>query len=273
MKKHFLSQGVLVALLLVFAVLTLFPFYIMFVTSLKSQIEFATNFWGFAANPVWGNYAKAWAAVSKYIFNSFYITIITTLGVVIVAVLAGFAFAKLRFRFQEAIYGVLLAFNMIPAALLLVPMFMNVLKMGLNDTRWGVILPSIAMSAIMPVILSRGFFESIPDSLFEAARIDGAGELQVVWRIVVPLSKPIIGTVSLFTFFGVFNNFMWPYVVLSSDALKTIPIGLNKLTGQFGVDFGLQMAAYSLVSIPLVVLIASTMKIYLRGITAGAVKA
>ncbi len=273
MKKRIGTDILLTVILAVFAVATLFPFYIMLVTSAKSQVEFVTNFWGFAKNPVWENFSRAWGVVDGYIFNSFYITILSTLGVVIISVLAGFAFAKQTFRGKNTLFAVVLAFNMIPMALMMVPMFINLLRLHLVDTRWGVILPSIAMSCIMPVILSRGFFETIPDSLFEAARIDGASELSILARIVVPLSKPIIGTIALITFFGVFNSFMLPYIVLSNDALKTIPIGLNKLTGQFGVDFGLQMAAYSIVSVPLVILIAATMKIYLRGIVAGAVKA
>ena len=124
----------------------------------------------------------------------------------------------------------------------------------------------------MAVMLTKSFFDQLPDSLFEAAKIDGAGELKTLTNILIPLSKPIIGTVIVFNFFTYFNQFMWPYIVLSDKALKTIPIGLAALAGENGVDFGLQSAGYSIVAIPLIILFLATSKIYVNGITSGAVK-
>jgi multiple sugar transport system permease protein/raffinose/stachyose/melibiose transport system permease protein len=268
------NRGSLVATIILafFAILTIAPFYIMIATSTKDQMGFITNFWGVQFPINYINYIKTWTLINGYIFNSIKVTVLTVIGIILVSIPAGFAFAKMNFPGKEKTFTLIMAFKMIPATLLLIPMFINIIALKLNDTHMGVMLPNIAMGSIVSVILVRGFFEALPDSIFESARLDGANEIKIMSSIVVPMSKPIIGTVALFNFFGVFNQFMWPYIVLSSNELKTIPIGLNSLLGQYGVDFGLQMAAYTIVSIPLVILIASTMKVYVSGITTGAVK-
>lgn len=273
MKKTTKSSVTAVTILSVFAVLTIFPFYIMIATSTKDQMGFVTNFWGIQLPVHIINYVKTWSIINKYIFNSLKVSVLTVVGIIIVSVPAGYAFAKMNFPGKEKAFTMVMAFKMIPATLLLIPMFINIMVLKLNDTHMGVILPNIAMGSVVSVILVRGFFENIADSIFESARLDGANEIKIMTSIVVPMSKPVIGTISLFNFFGIFNQYMWPYIVLSSNELKTIPIGLNHMLGQYGVDFGLQMAAYTIVSIPLVILIASTMKIYVGGISAGAVKA
>jgi len=260
-------------LLCIGALITIFPFYIMIATATKNNYEFALNFWGMKFPPEWSNFITAWNNTYMYIFNSFKITFSIVLGVVILSVFAGYSFAKLEFKFKETLYLGILAFKMVPAALLLIPQFINVFRLGLNNTHAGVILPTIASACIMPIILSRSFFASIPDSIFESARMDGAGELTVVWHILIPLSKPIISTNALFTFFGAFNAYTWPSIVLSDDRLKTITIGINRLAGQYGVNYGVQMATYCMVCIPLMILISLTMKVYIGGITGGAVKA
>jgi len=261
-----------ITLLSIAALLTVAPFYIMLVTSTKDQTAFVTNFWGISFPFEIQNYTMAWKVVKNYIVNSFTVTMLTCIGILIVSIPAGYAFAKLPIKNKEKAFTIVMAFQMIPITLLLVPMFINILHMGLNDSHWGVILPNIATGSILSVILVRSFFEGIPDSIFESARLDGAHEVKIMLNVVIPMSKPIIGTVLLFNFFSYFNQFMWPFIVLSSDKLKTIPIGLMKLSGQYGVNFGLQMAAYTIVSVPLVILIVSTMKVYVSGITSGAVK-
>lgn len=259
-------------ILLIFVVLTIAPIYIMIVTSLKDQNQIVTNFWGIPTMPHWENYSKAWSVIRKYVLNSFVITPSICVGVIMISVFAGYAFAKLELPAKELLFTIVLMFQMIPVGLLLIPMYLNILSLHLNDTYWGVILPGIAGGSIVATVLSRSFFEGIPDSVFEAARIDGAKELVIVLRMVMPLSLPIMGTIFLQTFFSKFNEFMWPFIVLSSDKMRTIPVGLNQLAGQYGVDYGLQMAAYCIVSIPLIALIVCTMKIYIGGVTVGAVK-
>ncbi len=271
-RKWGAGQLCIVAFLMLMALATLFPFYLMVVTSTKDPMGFIRNFWGVQIPVVWKNYAQAWDVIRIYVFNSFKVTLFTVIGVLLVSILAGYAFAKLKFKGRNFLFYLLMMFQMIPVSLILIPMLINVNGLGLNNTHAGVILPQIATSCIMPIMLTRGYFFSIPDAIFEAARIDGASELGIIGRIVIPISKPVLGSVCLFTFFGSFNSFMWPYIVLSSDELRTIPIGLNKLVGQYGTNYGFQMAAYTIVSIPLMLLILATLRVYVEGMNLGAVK-
>ena len=271
-KKISAQQVVVIAILFLMTVITVFPFYLMIVTSTKDQIGFVTNFWGVQLPIYVDNYIKAWEVIKIYAFNSFKITFFTVIGVLLVSVLAGYAFAKLKFVGRQFLFYLLMMFQMIPVALILIPMLINVNALGLNDTHSGVIFPQIATGCIMPIMLARSFFSTIPDSIFESARIDGSGELGIIRNIVVPMSKPVLGSISLFTFFGSFNSYMWPFIVLNTDELRTIPIGLNRLIGQYGTDFGFQMAAYAIVSIPLMILIMCTLRVYVEGMNLGAVK-
>ena len=271
-KKISFSQIVLIVFLAFMAFVTLFPFYLMIATSTKDQIGFIQNFWGVQLPVYVDNYVKAWGVIKGYTFNSIKITALTVAGVLIVSVMAGYAFAKLKFKGKNFLFYLMMMFQMIPISLILIPMLINVNALGMNDTHSGVILPQIATGCIMPIMLARGYYQSIPDAVFEAARIDGAGELSIIKNIVIPMSKPVLGSIALFTFFGSFNSFMWPYMVLSSDELRTIPIGLNRLVGQYGTNFGFQMASYAIVSIPLMLLIVFTMRFYVEGMNLGSVK-
>ncbi len=272
MHKFTVSKLVIWIILVLTMLFTIFPLYLMVVTSTKDQVGFITNFWGIQLPVCWDNYIQAWDIVKVYAFNSIKITFFTVIGVLFVSVFAGYAFAKMQFMFKEFLYYLLLMFQMIPVSLILISMLINVNALGLNDTHSGVILPQVATGCIMPIMLSRSFFGAIPDSIFESARLDGAGELGIIRHIVLPISKPVIGTICLFTFFSSFNNFMWPYIVLSSDNLRTIPVGLNRLVGQYGTNFGFQMASYTIVSVPLMILISCTMRIYVSGMTLGSTK-
>jgi len=272
MLKKKKESFIAVIILAFFALCTLLPIYLMIAMSTKDQMSFITNFWGIQIPMYVNNYIKAWEVVKIYIYNTLKITFFTVIGVLAVSVLSGYAFAKMKFKGKEVFYLILLMFQMVPTGLLFIPMFLNVYKMGISNNHLGVILPNIGMMSIMPIMLTRGFFEGIPDSIFESAKIDGAKEYNIIFQLVIPLSKPVIGSVSLFTFFGAFNQFMWPYIVLSDDRLRTVTIGLNRLIGQYGTNFGFQMAAYAIVCVPLMILIMMTMKIYVEGVTLGSVK-
>ena len=146
------STHILEIILLIFVILTIAPIYIMIVTSLKDQNQIVTNFWGFATAPHWENFAKAWSVISKYVVNSFIITPAICIGVVAVSVFAGYAFAKLELPAKEVLFTVVMMFQMIPIGLLLIPMYLNVLSMHLNDTYWGVILPGISAGSIVATV-------------------------------------------------------------------------------------------------------------------------
>ncbi len=271
-KKTGISQIAINIALCFIVVLLFIPFAIMIITSLKDEMQIAVNFFGLPKPAVWANYPKAFSMIKGYFVNSFIVTGCTVAGIVAVAVPAGYVFAKFKFKGKEILYYIILAFTLIPSGMLLVPLYINIVSLHLGNTHLGVILPNIAGGSVMAILLSRGFFEEISDTIFESAKIDGARETQVIVKMLIPLSKPIVGTLCVYYFFTNFNQFMLPYIVLTSDKLKTIPIGLAKLAGQYGINFGLQMAGYSITAVPLMILFLCTSKLYVKGITSGAVK-
>lgn len=272
MKKHNTSDLGIRIILLIFLICTILPLLIMIFTSLKDETQILQNFWGISLPFHWENYAEAWHEIGGYFYNSFKVTVLSVCGIVVISIFAGYAFAKLPMKGRQPLYMIVMSFRMVPVGLLIIPMFMNILSLNLDNSHWGVILVNMATGSTMAVMLTKSFFEQLPNSIFESAKIDGAGELKVMTKILLPLSKPIIGTVAVFNFFTYFNQFMWPYIVLSDKSLKTIPIGLNTLAGEFGINFGLQTAGYTIVAVPLVILFLATSKIYVGGITSGSVK-
>jgi len=252
--------------------ITLFPLYLMFATSTKSTYQFATNFWGIQVPVQWDNYITAWEEIGGYFFNTLKVAAMQIVGTIIISVLAAYAFAKLRFKGKNFILLFIMMFRMIPATLTLVPSFLNAYHLGLYNTHLGIVLPTLAGSAFMPFLLTKGFFQGLPDSIFESFRIDGAGEFAIMTKLVIPLSKPIILTNALFIFFNSFGSYTWPLLMISDDKLKTVAIGLASFSGAYGTNYGVQMAAYSIVTLILMVIVSLTMKTYVNGITAGAVK-
>ena len=272
MKKKGISYWMICIFLILALVITLLPIYLMLATSTKSTFQFATNFWGVAIPPKWDNYKIAWDAIGKYMANTIWVAILQVIGTLVISVLAGYAFAKMKFKGRTALFMLIMAFRMIPGTLTLIPNFLNTYKLGLYNTHMGVVLPVLAGLSFMPLLMTKSFFEGIPDDIFEAFRIDGANEFNIITKLVLPLSKPIVATSALFTFFGTFGQYVWPLLILADDKKKMIATGLMSFSGAYGTDYGVQMAAYSIVSVLLMVIVSLTMKTYVEGITAGAVK-
>lgn len=274
MKKKKLTVGRFVCYIILFMaiVITIFPIYLMIATSTKSTFQFATDFWGVAFPPKWENYSIAWDAIGKYVFNTIKVSTLTVICVTTVSVLAGYAFAKMKFKGKDFFFTFIMVFKMLPATLIMIPNFLNAYRLGLYNTHLGAVLPLVGGLSFMPMMLAKSFFQGLPDDIFEAIRIDGASEFQVITHLLLPLSKPIILTSALFTFFHSVSQYTWPLVILRDDSLKTVSIGLSSFAGAYGTDYGVQMAAYTLVSVFLMILVALTMKTYIKGITAGAVK-
>lgn len=272
MKTSKKTQIFCYTVLIIAVIITIFPLYLMVATSTKSTYQFATNFWGIAIPPKWDNYATAWNGISGYVMNTLKCSAMTVIISTIIAVLSGYAFAKMDFKGKNTIYMIIMAFRMLPATLVLIPNFLIAYRLGLYNTHLGVVLPGIASAAFMPMVLSMAFFKGLPDDIFEAFRIDGANEWIVILKLLLPLSKPIVLTCMLFTFFGTIGSYTWPLIILRDDSLKTVAIGLSAFSGQYGTDYGVQMAAYTIVAGSLMVIVSLTMKTYVNGITAGAVK-
>jgi multiple sugar transport system permease protein len=184
--------------------------------------------------------------------------------------MAGYALAKLRFPGRDRLFSLLLAGLVIPGQVGMLPLFLLVEEMGLVNTYLGVVIPSVA--SIFGIVLVRQYCLSIPDSLLDAARIDGAGEFRLWWSIVLPACRPVLATLAIFTFLGTWNDFLWPLVVLADDDRYTLPVALANLAGEHVQDAELMMAGAVLTTLPVVVLFVALQRYYLAGILGGALK-
>ena len=208
--------------------------------------------------------------MGRYLFNSFAIALIATLVSVSFNVMAGYAFAKLRFRGREAIFKLLLGALVIPGQVAMLPLFLMLKPLGLINNYGGAIVP--AMASIFGIFLVRQFARGIPDDLLDAARLDGAGELKLYWKIVLPLLRPVLSTLAIVTFLATWNDFIWPLIVLTDERRYTLPVALASLVGEHVQDTELMMAGSVLTVLPVLLLFLLLQKQYIEGITLGGVK-
>lgn len=273
-RREQVDQTVIMVILVGFLLMTLVPIVLMIVLSLKDNGQIYGRFWGLPNPARWANYQQGVEVMSGYIKNSLVYALISVSGVVFLSSLTGYVFARHRFPFKDAIYLGILALLMIPGVLTLIPAFVLVKQLGLLNTPWALILPWTSGGQIFGILLCRTFFATLPEELFDSGRIDGASELQLYYKIAIPLSWPILVTLAIIHLVGTYNDFIWPLLTISSPELQVVSVGLTTFTSQYGiVDWGPRMAAYTVATIPLLVLFAFGMRYYVRGITAGAVKA
>jgi multiple sugar transport system permease protein len=206
----------------------------------------------------------------KWFFNSFYIAVVVTVGILLFDTMAGYVLAKKRFPGRDLIFWIIVATMMIPGQVTLVPMFIMVQKLGLFDTHWALILPDLSM--VFGVFLMRQFLYSIPSELLEAARIDGAGEWKTFWTVVIPLAKPALATLGIFTFMNVWNSFLWPIIVLNNADLYTLPVGLKTLQDANLASFKLLMSGAAVAAIPMIIVFIAFQRYFIKGLTLGGVK-
>lgn len=253
--------------------LTMIPLAMTVVMSFKNNAQIYTNFWGLPSPWIWQNFVRAWQVMKGYILNSLMVCFPSVLAVVFLSSLSGYVFARHRFPGKEIIFYMVLILLMIPAILTLIPAYALVKHLGLLNTRWVLILPWTAGGQIFGILLCRTFFATIPEELFEAARIDGAVELQLYYKIAVPLSYPIMITLAIMHMVGTYNDYIWPLVTISSKEKQVITVGLTQFITQYAViAYGPQLAGYLLASLPLVVVFIFGMKYFIQGLTAGALK-
>lgn len=272
--KTKVSDMVIYAILVVLVLLTLYPFVFMMITSTKSYTQFLHSYW----LPTWPmhigeNYAAAWNQVREYLQNTIFVGVVAVAGYLISASMAGFVFARYRFPGKEFLFSSILILMMIPQILQLIPAFMWVRELGLLDTYWVLILPYIAGGQAYGIFLLRTFFSALPDELFDVAKIDGANDFQIYRLIALPLSKGILATLAILRFQQIWNDLIWPLITVSTDSMRTITVGLFYFQGGTQTQYGAMFAGYLIASIPLLLLFAFSMKQFMAGLTAGAIKA
>jgi multiple sugar transport system permease protein len=208
--------------------------------------------------------------LGRYLLNSAIIALTVTAVSLIINSTAGYAFAKLRFRGRDRVFRLLLTGLVIPVQVSMLPLFLMMRELGLINTYWGVIIP--ALSSIFGIFLIKQYAVSLPDDLIDAARIDGAGEFRIYWSIVLPVIRPILATLAIWTFLSTWNDFMWPLIVLSDDSMFTLPVALANLAGERVQDTELMMAGSVLTVLPVMLVFVVLQRYYIEGITLGSVK-
>jgi multiple sugar transport system permease protein len=209
--------------------------------------------------------------MARAFFNSVKIALFGTLGTLFTSSLAAYAFAKVRFQFKSQLFILFLSTIMIPGQVTLIPLYILFSRIGWIDTHWPLIVPAVLLNAY-GVFLLRQFMEGIPDSYVESAKIDGASHFQIYWRIVLPLCKPSIITLGLFSFIGHWNNFLGPLIFLSTDTKFTVPLIINSFRTVYYVEWGLLMAAATVAIVPVVVLYLLAQRYFVEGITLSGLK-
>lgn len=262
-----LNKATAYILLTIGALVMIIPFVWMLSTSLKDQQQLFAWPPSWLPNPfVWKNYTDVWTRInfSLYGWNTIKITLAVTLGRLILCSMAGYGFARMKFPGRDALFLITLATMMIGSQITIVPNFIIMRTLGLVDTHFGVILPQLADG--FAIFLMRQFFLTFPYELEDAAKLDGCNPLMFYMRILIPNSKPIMATLAVMTFQGVWNDFLWPLVMLTSPAKRTLAVGLSYLVGQYTTRWDLQMAGSVLTVLPILVLYFVLQKYFVQSI-------
>ena len=251
------------------------PLFIMIVVSFKTNAQYQVNpfFFDHPSTWQWGNWSKAWDIVSGYIWNSIFVSVLSTLTTISMVLLSAYALARYRFPGRNIIYYGIIASMFLPGtAATLVTVFDLLRRLNLINSLWALVLMGTNGGQIAGVFLIKQFIEDIPGSLFEAAQMDGAGHLHQIRHIVLPMSIPVISICMIMDFLGTWNNVILPLIILRDPELLTIPVGLMYLEGEYVKQYGEMMAGYAISSVPLIILFIFTMKTFVKGLAAGAVK-
>lgn len=221
---------------------------------------------------LWENYLKAWksAPFGLYFFNSFFTAVVTTVAQLLTSALAAYAFAKLKFPFKNVLFIILLATLMVPKQVILIPNYVILAKLGWINTYKALTVPWLA--SVFSIYFMRQFFESIPNDLFAAAKIDGCTHWQTLTQVVIPLSTSVFVTTGLFTFIASWNSLLWPLIVTNSPSMRTLQVGLTVFNQESGTNWTQLMAASTFSLAPLIIVFFLAQKTFIEGIAASGLK-
>ena len=261
--------------LIVFTLVYMSPFFSSIITSVRTQEDISLNgFWSIPSEITFENYPNAWnqGRVSRYLLNSFIITIPALIGTIFLSSLSAFALARYKFRGNKPIYFMYVAGTMLPFQILLLPVFLLTNKLGLYNTFYSVILIHIAFQLGFCTFVLRNFMRTLPGEIMDAARIDGASEWTIYWRIVMPLTVPAIAAIATLEFTWIFNDYIWALILIQDDALKPVTSGLASLQGQFVTNWPLIVAGALLAAIPTLIVFFALQRYFIGGLTLGSNK-
>jgi ABC-type glycerol-3-phosphate transport system permease component len=281
MNERKLSPAMIAVFIVLFGylVITVYPVIWVGYTSLKSDQEIFLSPFALPSQMHWDNYRHAWvdANFSRYFFNSVLVSFVSVAGTLFVGSMAAYALSRFRFPGNKLMYFVFLSGLMIPIQLSIIPLFFQMRDMHLLNSRLGLMIFYIATGLPFAVFVLAGFFKSLPASLHEAAQIDGCSEWRIYWSIMLPLSRPGLITVAVFSFLGVWNEYFGAFMFMSGaggEEYRTLPLGLANITitSQYRSDWGTAFAGLVLVMVPTLLVFIPLQRYLVKGITAGALK-
>lgn len=258
------------------ALLSVAPYLMTLNAAFKSKQEILTSEpWAPPANPIFSNFGEVWSRYdfATFVINSIIIAVAVTVGQLVFSTLAAYAFARLEFPGRDQLFWAYIATLMVPQIVTLVPTFIIVRELGLVDTHVGLILPFV-FGFLMPygVFLVRQYFKTIPESIEHAARIDGAGTFTILWRVMVPMAKPILGTLAIISFVNTWNNLLWPLIITHSESTRVITRGIAQMQSQFNQEYHLILAASTMALLPLVAVFLVFQRHIVRSIALSGMK-
>ncbi|MCJ8007478.1 carbohydrate ABC transporter permease [Lederbergia wuyishanensis] len=260
--------------LIVASIFFVIPFVWLVSTSLKPLTQIFTFPPEWIPRPFqWDNYVRATEYIPffTYLKNTVVITVISTLGVVLTCPLVAYSFAKLRWKGRNVLFVVTIAVMMIPGQVTMIPLFLIFNKMGWVGTPLPLIVPAF-FGVPFSIFLMRQFFMGLPDTLRDAAKIDGAGEFRIYWQIMVPLARPAILAIGLFQFMGAWTDFLGPLLYLTDEHQYTMSLGLQQFQNQKGTEWGLMMAVSTMMTLPIIVMFFFMQRTFIQGITFSGIK-
>ncbi len=274
MNRDLIKKIFVYLILIIGALIMVFPFYWMISRSLMTAEEYSTF------PPIWipknifnfSNFVEAFKAApfATYFVNSLLVTSGSVLLTGFTTIIGAFAFSRLKFPGKEFIFALLVAFMMVPFEMLVITNYQTVTKLQWIDSLHVLVIPF--MTSIFYTYILKGFFDSIPDSLYYSARIDGASNWKYLWRVMVPIAKPSLVTIMLLNAISSWNSFMWPQLVINSDRYRTVPFGLFAFMSDAGSDTHLQLAAATLCVLPMIILFLFARKYIVNGVARGGIK-
>lgn len=272
--KKFIADFLTHFILIAVALTCIFPVFWMLSSSLKTQEEIFTKMTLLPQNWHWINYIDAWtkAEFGKYFLNSAIYTIVGVTGVIFICSMAAYAFARLEFWGKNIIFYLLISTLLIPVPGVFVPLYLLLKKLGLLDSRIGLILCYISSGLAFGIFILRSFFEELPKEIEEAALIDGASKFGIYWRIALPLARPALATLVIFNCLSIWSEFLLALVVLQDKAKMPIQRGLMVFQGTHITDYPMLMAGLTIATIPVLIVYLMMQKHIVKGIAAGALK-
>jgi raffinose/stachyose/melibiose transport system permease protein len=257
-----------------FTIWTIVPFIWLIYSSFKTHREIIISVFALPNSFYLGNFQKAFidGNLDWFTFNSFILSSLTTVLVVFFATLCGFAFAKFKSKYTVVLYALLMLGLLITVQSALIPIFITEIQLGINNTYLGLLIPYVAFSMPFAIYLAKAYINNIQNEIIEASVLDGASSWQIYKDIIIPISGPIIATISIFTFLGIWNEFVLALTLTSDDSIRTLPVGINSLLGGLSTDYGLQMATLLYGMMPLIIFYIAFRKKILKGFGGGGVK-